>query len=42
MWANFEAAMAEWAVDLEVAKAAQEDRKGQKAVKKRESRRHKK
>ena len=42
MWADFEAAMAEWAVDLEVAKAAQEDRKGQKAVKKRESRRHKK
>ena len=41
-WAEFEAAMAELAVDLEVAKAAQEDRKRQKAVKKRESRRRKK
>ena len=29
--------MAEWAVDLEAAKAAQEDQKRQKAVKKRES-----
>ena len=26
-WADFEAAMAEWAMGLEVAKAAQEDRK---------------
>ena len=34
--------MAEWAVDLEVAKAAQKERKRQKAVKKRESRRRKK
>ena len=29
--------MAEWVVDLEAAKAAQMERKGQKAVKKRES-----
>ena len=36
-WADFEAAMAEWAMDLEAAKATQEDRKRQKAVKKRES-----
>ena len=41
-WANFLAAMDERAVDLEAAKAAQEDRKRQKAVKKRESRRRKK
>ena len=41
MWADFEAAMAEWAVDLEAAKAAQKERKRQKAIKKRESRRHK-
>jgi hypothetical protein len=41
-WADFEVAMAEWAVDLEVAKAAQKERKRQKAVKKRESRRRKK
>ena len=34
--------MAEWVVDLEAAKAAQKERKRQKAVKKRESRRHKK
>ena len=34
--------MAEWAVNLEAAKAAQEDWKRQKAVKKRESRRRKK
>jgi hypothetical protein len=26
-WADFEAAMAEWAVDLEAAKAAQKERK---------------
>ena len=42
MWADFEAAMAEWAVDLEVAKATQKERKRKKAVKKRESRRRKK
>ena len=41
-WADFEAAMAKWAVDLEAAKAAQKERKRQKAVKKRESCRHKK
>ena len=28
MWADFEAAMAEWVVDIEVAKAAQKERKG--------------
>ena len=38
-WLDFEVAMAEWAMDLEVAKAAQKERKRQKAVKKRESRR---
>ena len=27
MWADFEAAMAEWVVDLEAAKAAQKERK---------------
>ena len=41
-WEDFEAAMAEWVVDLEAAKAAQKERKRQKAVKKRESRRCKK
>ena len=41
-WADFEAAMAEWVVDLEAAKAAQKERKRQKAVKKRESRHRKK
>ena len=41
-WADFEAAMAEWLVDLEAAKAAQKERKRQKAVKKRESRHRKK
>ena len=41
-WVDFEAAMAEWVVDLEAAKASQKERKSQKAVKKRESRRHKK
>ena len=41
-WADFEAAMAEWVVDLEAAKAAQKVRKWQKAVKKRESRHRKK
>ena len=33
-WADFEGAMAEWAVDLEAAKAPQKERKRQKAVKK--------
>ena len=42
IWADFEAAMAEWVVDLETAKAAQKERKRQKVVKKRESRRRKK
>ena len=41
-WADFEAAMAEWVVDIEAAKAAQKERKRQKAVKKRESRHRKK
>ena len=41
-WAEFEAAMAEWVVDLEAAKAAQKERKRQKAIKKRESRCRKK
>ena len=41
-WADFEAAMAEWVVHLEAAKAAQKERKRQKAVKKRESRHRKK
>jgi hypothetical protein len=41
-WADFEAAMAEWAVDLEAAKAAQKEQKRQKVVKKRESRCRKK
>ena len=39
--ADFEAAIAEWVVHLEAAKAAQKERKRQKAVKKRESRRRK-
>ena len=41
-WAEFEAAKAEWAVEQEAAKAAQRERKSQKAVKKREARRPKK
>ena len=41
-WADFEATMDEWVVDLEAAKAAQKERKRQKAVKKRESHRGKK
>ena len=41
-WADFEAAMAEWVVDLEAAKAAQNERKRQKVVKKIESRHRKK
>ena len=40
-WVDFEAAMAEWVVDLEAAKAAQKERKRQKAVTKRESHRRK-
>ena len=42
MWAEFEAAKAEWAVEQEAAKAAQRERKSQKALKKREARRRKK
>ena len=41
-WADFEAAMAEWAVNLEAAKGTQKERKRQKAFNKRESRRRKK
>ena len=41
-WADFEATMAEWAMDLEAAKATHEDQKRQKAVNKKESRRRKK
>ena len=42
MWAEFEAAKAEWAVEQEAAKAAHRERKSQKALKKREARRRKK
>ena len=42
MWAEFEAAKAEWAVEQEAAKAAQREWKRQKAPKKREARRRKK
>ena len=42
MWAEFEAAKAEWAVEQEAAKAAQREQKSQKALKKREARRCKK
>ena len=42
MWAEFEAAKAEWVVEQEAAKAAQRERKTQKALKKREARRCKK
>ena len=42
MWAEFEAAKAEWAVEQDAAKAAQRERKSQKALKKREARRCKK
>ena len=42
MSAEFEAAKAEWAVEKEAAKAAQRERKSQKALKKREARRHRK
>ena len=41
-WAEFEAAKAEWAVEQEAAKAAQRERKSQKALKKRETRCRKK
>ena len=37
MWEEFEAAKAEWAVEQEAAKAAQRERKSQKALKKREA-----
>ena len=42
MWAEFEAAKAEWAVQQEAAKAAQREWKSLKALKKREARRCKK
>ena len=42
MWAEFEAAKAEWAVEQEAAKAAQRERKSQKAFKKREAHHNKK
>ena len=41
-WADFEATMAEWAVDLEAAKAAQKEQIRKKSIKKRDSRRRKK
>src|SRR4051812_7842968 len=37
MWEEFENAKAEWAVEQEAAKAAQRERKSQKALKKREA-----
>ena len=42
MWEEFEAAKAEWAVEQEAAKAAQRERKSQKALKKREAHHRKK
>ena len=42
MWAELEPAKAEWGVEQEAAKAAQRERKSQKALKKREACRHKK
>jgi hypothetical protein len=42
MWEEFEDAKAEWAVEQEAAKAAQRERKSQKALKEREAHRHKK
>ena len=42
MWEEFEDAKAEWAVEQEAAKAAQRERKSQKALKKREARHRKK
>ena len=41
-WAEFEAAKGEWAVEQEAVKAAQRERKSQKALKKREARHRKK
>ena len=41
-WAEFEATKAEWAVEQEASKAAQRERKSQKALKKREARCRKK
>ena len=41
-WADLEAAKVEWAVEQEAAKAAQRERKSQKALKKREACCHKK
>ena len=37
MWEDFENAKAEWAVEQEAAKAAQRERKSQKALQKREA-----
>ena len=42
MWAEFEAAKAEWAVEQEAAKPAEREWRSQKALKKREARRRKK
>ena len=42
MWEEFEDAKAEWVVEQEAAKAAQRERKSQKALKKREACRRKK
>ena len=42
MWEEFEDVKAKWAVEQEAAKAAQRERKSQKALKKREARRRKK
>ena len=42
MWAEFEVAKAEWAVEQEAAKAAQREWKSLKALRKREARRRKK
>lgn len=42
MWEEFKDAKAEWVVEQEAAKAAQRERKSQKALKKREARRCKK
>ena len=41
MWEEFEDAKVEWAVEQEAAKAAQRERKSQKALRKREARRRK-
>ena len=42
IWEEFEDAKAEWEVEQEAAKAAQRERKSQKALKKRQARRRKK